>query len=225
MNKKVAALTFAAMVAVAAQPALADAPSFNYVQFDYIVSGDSEIDTGPASESLDLQQGYGLQGAFEIGDYVFVMGRHMSLDYEDEIGFIVGDVVDNSIVNDMTFVGVGGHYLVADLVDIYGAVGFSRPTFFSIAGEGYGLEVGARANFEMVTASLWYHMGRTDTKVGTETIDIDPEMLGLDVAIEFAPDAPQLVLGYVDATNELEVGTTEADIDYDHFSIGVRKTF
>ncbi|MED5387577.1 MAG: outer membrane beta-barrel protein [Pseudomonadota bacterium] len=225
MNKKVAGLTFAALVAVAGQPALADAPSYNYVQFDYIVSGDSEIDTGPASESLDLQQGYGIQGAFEIGDYVMVMGRHMSLDYEDEIGFIIGDVVDNSVVNDMTFIGIGGHVAVTDMLSLYGAVGFSRPTFFSIAGEGYGVEVGARANIEMVTASLWYNASNTDTDVGNDTVDIDPEMLGLDVAIEFAPDAPQLVLGYVDATNELDVGTAEADIDYDHFSIGVRKTF
>ena len=68
-------------------------------------------------------------------------------------------------------------------------------------------------------------MGRTDTKVGNDTVDIDPEMLGLDVAIEFAPDAPQLVLGYVDATNELKIGSTDADVDYDHFSIGVRKSF
>lgn len=225
MNKKVAALIVAAMVAALGQPALADAPSFNYVQFDYIVSGDTEIKSGGVSESLDLQQGLGLNGAFEIGDFAFVMGRHMSLDYEDDLGLSLASEIENSVVNDMTFVGVGGHYLVGDLVDLYGAVGFSRPTFLNISGEGYGLEIGARANFEMITASLWYHMGRTDTKVGNDTVDIDPEMLGLDVAIEFAPDAPQLVLGYVDATNELKIGSTDADVDYDHFSIGVRKSF
>ena len=68
-------------------------------------------------------------------------------------------------------------------------------------------------------------MGDTDTKVGTESLDIDPELLGLDVAISFAPDAPELVLGYVDATHELKSDNFEVDVDYDHFSIGVRKSF
>jgi len=77
----------------------------------------------------------------------------------------------------------------------------------------------------MVTASLWYNMGETDTKVGTDSLDIDPELLGLDVAISFAPDAPELVLGYVDATHELKIDNDKLDLDYDHFSIGVRKSF
>ena len=75
--------------------------------------------------------------------------------------------------------------------------------------------------------SLWYNMGDTDTdaSVGPGSVDIDPELLGLDVAIAFAPDAPELVLGYVDASHEAEVGNTKVDVDYDHFSIGVRKSF
>ncbi|WP_288368655.1 hypothetical protein [uncultured Alcanivorax sp.] len=176
------------------------------------------------SESFDLEQGFGLQGGFEIGDYVMVMGRHLSLDYEDDEGFALSQA-DNAVFNDMTFIGVGAHIPVADMVDLYGAVGFSRPTFIGFAGEGYGLEVGARANFEMVTASLWYNMGDTDTKIGTDSLDIDPELLGLDVAISFAPDAPELVLGYVDASHEIKIANDKLDVDYDHFSIGVRKSF
>ena len=224
MNKKTSVFAVAALAGAISQTAMAEAPSFNYVQFDYVVSGDSEISEGGLSESFDLQQGFGLQGGFEIGDYVMVMGRHMSLDYEDDLGFALGEA-DNAAFNDMTFIGVGAHLPVADMVDIYGAVGFSRPTFIGFAGEGYGLEVGARANFEMVTASLWYNMGETDTKVGTDSLDIDPELLGLDVAISFAPDAPELVLGYVDATHELKIDNDKLDLDYDHFSIGVRKAF
>lgn len=225
MNKKIATLAFATLMGATGQHAFADAPSFNYVQFDYVVSGDSEISgSGAPSESFDLQQGFGLQGGFEIGDYVMVMGRHLSLDYEDDVGF---GVAENATLNDLTFIGVGAHFPVAEMLDLYGAVGFSRPTLLNAAGEGYGLEVGARANFEMVTASLWYNMGDTDAKesFGSETLDIDPELLGLDVAISFAPDAPELVLGYVDATHEAKVGSDNIDVDYDHFSIGVRKSF
>ena len=229
MNKKTSVFAVAALAGAISQTAMAEAPSFNYVQFDYMVSGDSEISEGGVSESFDLEQGFGLQGGFEIGDYVMVMGRHVSLDYEDDEDFFVE--ADNVVFNDMTFIGVGAHLPVADMIALYGAVGFSRPTFTGFASEGYGLEVGARAHFDMVTASLWYNMGNTDTKVdtdglaGTESLDIDPEMLGLDVAISFAPDAPELVLGYVDATHEIEGDNFEVDVDYDHFSIGVRKSF
>ncbi|MBL4570494.1 MAG: hypothetical protein JKY21_04990 [Alcanivorax sp.] len=229
MNKKTSMFAVAALAGAISQNAMAEVPSFNYVQFDYVVSGDSEISDSGVSESFDLEQGFGLQGGFEIGDYVMVMGRHMSLDYEDDAGFFLE--ADNVVFNDMTFIGVGAHLPVADMVDLYGAVGFSRPTFTGFAGEGYGLEIGARANFEMVTASLWYNMGNTDTKVdvdgfvGTESVDIDPELLGLDVAISFAPDAPELVLGYVDATHEIKIENEKFDVDYDHFSIGVRKSF
>ena len=44
------------------QHAFADAPSFNYVQFDYVVSGDSEVSEGGMSESFDLEQGFGQIG-------------------------------------------------------------------------------------------------------------------------------------------------------------------
>ena len=224
MNKKIASLAFATLMGATGQHAFADAPSFNYVQFDYVMSGDSEVTEGGISESFDLQQGFGLQGGFEIGDYVMVMGRHMSLDYEEDVGFALGQA-DNAVLNDMTFIGVGAHFPVAGMVDLYGAVGFSRPTLIGFAGEGYGLEVGARANFDMVTASLWYNMGDTDTKVGLDSLDIEPELLGLDVAIAFAPDAPELVLGYVDASHEIKIANDKLDVDYDHFSIGVRKSF
>ena len=62
MNKKIASLAFATLMGATGQHAFADAPSFNYVQFDYVMSGDSEVTEGGISESFDLQQGFGLQG-------------------------------------------------------------------------------------------------------------------------------------------------------------------
>ncbi len=121
MNKKIATLAFATLMGATGQHAFADAPSFNYVQFDYVVSGDSEVSSGGVSDSLDLQRGFGLQGGFEIGDYVMVLGRHLSLDYDDDQGFgLTG--VENTALNDMTFIGVGAHFPLADVVDLYGAV-------------------------------------------------------------------------------------------------------
>ena len=46
MNKKTSVFAVAALAGAISQTAMAEAPSFNYVQFDYVVSGDSEISEG-----------------------------------------------------------------------------------------------------------------------------------------------------------------------------------
>ena len=55
MNKKISVFAIAALAGAISQTAMAEAPSFNYVQFDYVVSGDSEVSSGGLSDSLDLQ--------------------------------------------------------------------------------------------------------------------------------------------------------------------------
>lgn len=214
----------AALLSLAAT-AQAETPSFNFVQFDYIVSGDASADLGGGTGTVDVNQGYGLQGAFEIGELAFVTGRSIDLNYDDKDGDIFGPS-DSIVFTDMTFVGAGVHVPVADIAEIYGALGFARPTVAFYAGEGFGVEVGARANVGMAEVGLWYQTAKTSNKASGEDLDIDPSILGLDVAFNFSPDAPQLVLGYMDGKNTLKGDTgPDLDVDFKNFSIGVRKTF
>lgn len=57
MNKKIPVFAIAALAGAISQTAMAEVPSFNYMQFDYVVSGDTEVSEGGLSESFDLEQG------------------------------------------------------------------------------------------------------------------------------------------------------------------------
>src|SRR5690606_30540008 len=102
-----------------------------------------------------------------------------------------------------------------------------RPMFLNLAGDGFGVKLGGRVAVGMTEIDLWYQVGQAELDIDGDNVDNDPSMFGLAVAINFAPDAPQLVLGYADG--EFAVDTDGAgldvDMDFDHFSIGVRKTF
>lgn len=230
MNTKHLSLCIASALGLAAGSAQAAEPlSFNYVGFDYIVGGETTFDiSSGASESFDLTRGYSIKGAFEMGDIFFVTGETLNLDYDDSddaLGVIAGS--DAVALNDYTFIGAGAHMPVGDMAEIYGALGLIRPMFLNIAGDGFGVKLGGRVAAGMTEIDLWYQVGQADMDIDGDSVDNDPSMFGLDVAINFAPDAPQLVLGYADG--EFAVDTNGAgldvDMDFDHFSIGVRKAF
>lgn len=230
MNAKHLSFCIASALGLAAGSAQAADPlSFNYVGFDYVVSGDTTFDvSGGASESFDLTRGYAIKGAFELGDIFFVTGETLQLDYDDSddvLGVIAGS--EAVALNDYTFIGAGAHMPVGDMVEIYGALGLIRPMFLNLAGDGFGVKLGGRVAVGMTEIDLWYQVGQAELDIDGDNVDNDPSMFGLDVAINFAPDAPQLVLGYADG--EFAVDTDGAgldvDMDFDHFSIGVRKAF
>lgn len=204
--------------------AQAETPSFNFVQIDYVLSGEAKLDGGFGSPKLDAEDGFGLKGAFEIGNLFFVSAEMLDVNYDDKLGNfnVAGETV---VVTDSSFVGGGMHFPVVDMAELYAEVGLSRATFANYVGTGYGFKVGARANLGIAEIGAWYQKSQTDFKAGATSVDYDPEAMGLDVAFTFAENAPQLVLGYAEATYELDVAATSADIDTDNFTIGVRRTF
>lgn len=216
-----------ALILTAGSVQAAQPQSFNYVEFHYVVAGDTTFNiSGGSSESLDLVRGYEVKAAFELNDMFFVMGETLQLDYDDDAIAVVAES-DAAAFNDYTFIGVGAHVPVADMVEVYGALGLIRPMFLNFAGDGFGLKLGGKVSAGMADIDLWYQMGRAKMDLDGTSVDNDPSMFGLDVAISFAPDAPQLVLGYTDATFEIDTGGAGLDVDqeFNHFSIGVRKTF
>lgn len=230
MNAKHLSLCIASALGLAAGSAQAAEPlSFNYIGFDYVISGDTTFDVSTgASESFDLTRGYGIKGAFEIGDIFFVTGEVLNLDYDDEdnaLGVVAGSKA--IALNDYTFIGAGAHMPVGDMVEVYGALGLIRPMFLNIAADGFGVKLGGRVAAGMTEIDLWYQVGQAEMDINGNTADNDPSMFGLDVAINFAPDAPQLVLGYADGKFAVDTDGAglDVDMDFDHFSIGVRKTF
>jgi hypothetical protein len=205
--------------------AQADTPSFNFVQIDYILSGEVDVGLSPNNVTLDANDGFGLKGAFEIGDLFFLSGETLDINYEDKLGTVnlAGDAVT---VTDSSFIGGGVHFPLADMAELYAEVGLARATFAGYAANGYGFKAGARVNLGIAEVGAWYQKSQADFDANNQSIDYDPEVMGLDVALTFAEDAPQLVLGYSEATYELSASAIPStDIDTDNFSIGIRKTF
>ncbi|MBQ0753383.1 MAG: hypothetical protein KBT87_06880 [Gammaproteobacteria bacterium] len=225
--------TFGATVATASSillmglsvTAQADSPSFNFVQIDYVLSGEVDIGAGFVGAKLDANDGFGLKGAFEIGELFFVSAEMLDVNYDDKFGEF-NAAGESVIVTDSSFVGGGAHFPIADVAELYGEVGLVRATFTSYVGTGFGFKIGARANLGIAEVGAWYQKSQTDFKAGNTTVDYDPDAMGLDVALTFSEAAPQLVLGYAEATYELGIpATPSTDVDIDSFTIGVRKTF
>lgn len=219
-----------ALILTAGSAQAADPLSFNYVEFDYVVTGDTtfSVSGGGGSINFDLTRGYAIKAAFELGDLFFVTGETLQLDYDDsdnDLGLLAGS--DADALNDYTFIGAGVHMPIGDIVEVYGALGLIRPTFLNFAGNGFGVKLGGRVSAGMAEIDLWYQVGQAEMDLDGNSVDNDPSMFGLDVAINFAPDAPQLVLGYTDAKFAVDTGGAglDVDMDFDHFSLGIRKTF
>src|SRR5690606_20401802 len=125
MNVKRLLLCITPVVGLATGSAQAADPlSFNYIGFDYVISGDTtfDISTG-VSEDFDLTRGYAIKGAFELGDVFFVTGETLQLDYDDAEGMLgVISASEALALNDYTFIGAGAHMPVGEVVEVYGAV-------------------------------------------------------------------------------------------------------
>lgn len=217
--------TSAALLIGLSAAAQADTPSFNFVQIDRILSGEADFGVAPNNAKVDANDGIGLKGSFEIGDLFFVSGETLDVNYEDKLGEFMfpGDAV---VVTDSSFVGGGVHFPLADMAELYAEIGLARATFASFAANGYGFKMGARVNVGIAEVGAWYQKSQADFDTNNVTIDYDPEVMGLDVALTFAQDAPQVVLGYSEATYELSASNSPStDVDTASFSIGVRKTF
>lgn len=195
-----------ALILTAGSAQAADPRSFSYVEFDYVVTGDTtfHVSGGGGSINLDLTRGYAIKAAFELGDLFFVTGETLQLDYDDsnnELGVVAAS--DAKALNDYTFIGAGAHMPAGDIVEVYGALGLIRPMFLHFSGDGFGVKLGGKVSAGMTEIDLWYQVGRAKMDIDGASVDNDPSILGLDVAINFAPDAPQLVLGYTTPSLQL----------------------
>lgn len=194
--------TSAVLVMSLSATAQADIPSFNLVQVDYILSGSADAGMfygpGPASD-FDVKDGLGLKGSFEIGDVFFVSGETQDINYENT------PFVQDFALTDSSFIGAGVHFPLADMAELYAQVGLARATIANYAANGYGFKAGARVNIGIAEFGAWYQKSEADFKPSVDSVDYDPEAVGVDVALTFAEDAPQLVLGYTEATYELGI--------------------
>lgn len=91
--KHTAFVTSLILALVFSSHANADAPSFTYVEADYVASGDFEISSDDVSANVDLE-GFALTGSLELGIFFFqasrfeLDGEKLFVDIEDSISTV-----------------------------------------------------------------------------------------------------------------------------------------
>lgn len=127
---------YAVALLLAAPLSALAAPNYDYIQADWIGSGDFELD----EEEADYD-GWGLEGSTSFGSSSFLLARYSTVDV---------DRIDLDI--DRWSLGLGGH-IGSERVDLYGVVSYERIEFDldgppGVAadddGDGYGLTGGFR---------------------------------------------------------------------------------
>jgi hypothetical protein len=195
--------------------------SFNFVQLDYVFSGDTSIETGNQKQDFDLSRGFAVKGAFEFCHMFYFGGEVLTFDYDGSVG---GPDEDIYTVNDMSFFGPGAYVGITENIQAYAQIGLQTVHYIYVPLEGFGAKVGARAKIGPTELNAWYQYGDTDGDVNNQTLMLEPTLYGVELALEFAPKMPELVIGYMDGKLEgdVEDTTTTLDIDPSHASLGVR---
>lgn len=198
--------------------------SFNFVQFEYVFGGDAALESGNTKLDFDVLRGYSVKGAFEFCHMFYFGGEVLNVDYEGSVG---GPDEEIFSVSDMAFFGPGAHIGVDGVVQAYAQIGLQRTHYLYVPLDGYGIKLGAKAKAGIMEFNLWYQQGDTDGEISNETLTLKPKLYGAEVAVEFSPNAPELVLGYMSGKLEgdLDDGITTIDIEPDNTSIGFRQRF
>jgi hypothetical protein len=115
--------------------AQAEGMSYSYVEADYV---DVDIDNAPSGD------GFGVRGSVGFLDNLFAFADYLDASV---------DVVDIENLS----VGIGGHYPVADNLDVTGRIGYtefdlSAPGFGSVSDDGYLLSLGLRGQVSQFEA-------------------------------------------------------------------------
>ena len=117
-----------------AAPAIADGPSYNYVQAGY---QSVNLDLGGG---FDVDgDGYGLGGSFEIGESMFVFASYGTTGFDFDVD-----------LNQLQ-AGLGYHVGLTDNTDFFATLGYvaaevEAPGFQSVDDSGYGATIGVRSN-------------------------------------------------------------------------------
>ena len=176
-------LSILLLAVVLATPAIAETPSFTFVQAGYQWM---DIKTG-GGDNIDVD-GWGIGGSLELGDNLFILASFA----RGDMGF--------GIDLDETQAGIGYHTDFSDSTAFfatltYAKVDASSDGFSSVSEDGYGASIGVRSNasdlVEVAIAISYVDLGHgsNTTSVGTEVMFNLTDRFAIGANLNYDDDA------------------------------------
>lgn len=206
--KKLISIVAASAALLSTAPALADSPSFTYVGFEYVASGNFDISDERTSVDLDLD-GFALTGSLELGIF-FLQLSQFELESEDILGGNIEDSITTAAVG-LTF--------ELPQSQVYGLVrarrddislragGFEEDEDFGIVGAEAGVRVNLTDRFEL------------NANLGVPSVD-EGKSFGAGAQF-FVTDNLGITLDF----RRLEAEEDGIEAEFDTTSVGVRFSF
>lgn len=186
--------------------AFAEGLSYNYVQLDWMASGDAEAE-GPGFNTDGDADGLSLGGVFSFSDMLFVTASYADVDVDLDSG--------GSVDGQALSVGIGAHSnQFTGNIDLFGVLSYNDVELGSNDDSGFGIEIGARTMFtDQIEGFISFH-----------TSDLgDGETEGFSLGGLYALN-PMWSIGleYQSGETEFEFGSTEFEVENNAWLIGLR---
>jgi len=201
--------------------------SYNYLQFDYVVDGEVELDNGSAADAADTDRGMGLEASYLLAENLFLRAQNWTFDYDD-----TGSNVDMAL-SDMLTVGPGFRHGMAvgkSYIDAYLQATYDRISVQGLTADGYGGEAGLRwLVVPGLELNAWYREGRSEGDVGPLDVDVDPSLWG--VRLVMGPENAEkwddidFVISFTDGEADIDGGAVDEEASFDALSFGVRYSY
>lgn len=186
--------------------AFAEGLSYNYVQLNWMASGDVEAE-GPGFNVDGDADGLSLGGVFSFSDMLFVTASYADINVDLDGG---GDADGKALS-----VGLGAHSnAFTGSVDLFGVVSYNDVESGPNDDSGFGIELGARTMFtEQIEGFISFH----SADLG------DGELEGFSLGGLYSLN-PMWSIGleYQSGETEFEFGSTEFEVENNAWLIGLR---
>lgn len=201
--------------------------SYNYLQFDYLVDGEFNVEGVPGNDSVDADRGIGIDASYLLADNFFLRATNWTVDYD-----VPGSTSD-IVLTDMLSAGPGARYgmpVGKSYVDGYLQVTYDRINTVGLTAEGYGGEAGIRYLIVPgLELNAWYREASTEGRLLAQDVEIDSELWGLRLIM--GPENAEkwsdidFVISWTDGEAEVDDGTGSQDLEFDSLTFGVRYTY
>ena len=208
-QKLMTGLSTSLLLAMSSPGFAAEAPSWDYLSLEWVVSGDAEING--FEEDIN---GFRWDAAKGLGDFAILRAGSNAYYFEEPDSDVKLDIATEQF-------GAGAHYTISQgaiPIDLWGSANYERVSLIGVVGTGPGVDIGVRTMF-----SPAIEMGVTGKVFGDIDFgDVDADYTGYTVYGDFFVTRNMAIQASF-SNYELDVDDTDETFDYSSVvGLGVR---